>query len=717
MQKADILAHAYVRSCGVWQDLTKDQGSAETLFNGLISLSVYSRVALQNVWEGIAGNRPIFASFASHLGCSPRPAPRDAQNKLEQRRTWLAEQLRKLNITCEALTKLHLTTASLEDLLARLHNLDREILFDLDRQRLTALNLIAEDVLSFCRPADFEDRERHYQTFKSGADKLFKEIKDSPTRFSFESLQAVVKHLQGLVEESFADLERTSVPEIKLELVNDSYTPNRGNQGDEVTLQLQISNRAGCSPASNIELQVGPAKSPFFHAQQDFMPIVDALRGGKTADRHWRLRVTQAAKEQKAFPVTLQARFQNSMGQKVKAPETQFTVKLYAESEFQRIENPYAPHAHGGAVKDSKMFFGRDEFIQQICSALMAPGGTKSILIHGQKRAGKTSVLDHLTRKLSTLECLPVSFSLRSGAFTQTDFLYRILQETRDAVDNEVTKRPGLVPFEMPTLPDFASHPTILFHECLGQFLRKCRATDSWRNIRPVLLIDEFTDIFSEIQQGHVPRDFMKLWKAIIEKGYFSCVLAGKDILPAFKREFPNEFGVIDPKRITYLTERHARELIEIPIGSQRYKSNAVGRILELTAGSPFYTMMFCDKLVEHMNRTRSLVVTEADVEKVKESLVSGHDFLDKVEFDPLYAAGEGKIDTGIEPAEAFSVCAAIAKKSQRGGWCAKTALIDLPYDLEAHLLDLHDRDVLERKGDSYRIKVGLFREWMLVNT
>src|SRR5439155_14678931 len=128
--------------------------------------------------------------------------------------------------------------------------------------------------------------------------------------------------------------------------------------------------------------------------------------------------------------------------------------------------------------------------------------------------------------------------------------------------------------------------------------------------------------------------------------------------------EFPNEFGVTDPKRITYLTERHARDLIEVPIGPARYKSNAVARILELTAGSPFYTMMFCDKLVDYMNRTRSSVVTEADIEKVKESLVSGHDFLSKDEFDPLYSAGEGKVDTGIDPEATFAVCAAVAKKS-----------------------------------------------------
>ena len=455
----------------VWQDLVANQGTAESVFRGVIHLSVQSRVAVQTLWEATKRNRSIFEAFANYLGCGKPASQKDAQDKLEQRRTWLAEHLRKLDVSCEALTKVRLTTASFEDLVARLRGMDREILCDLDRQRLTALSLVAEDALSFCRAADFEERERHYFTLKIGADKLSKEIKDAPTKFSFESLLAVVKRLGSLVEESYADLALTSVPEIRLGLVNDSYVPNRGKQGDEVTLQLRISNRTGCSPASNIELQVGPDGSDFFSTHSEFLPIVDSLRGGRTTDRHWHLRVTQAAKEQRAFPVTVRARFQNSMGQKVTAPGTQFTVRLYPESEFQPIENPYAPVAHSGAVKSPKMFFGRDEFINQTCSSLLAPGETKSILIYGQKRAGKTSVLDHLKLKLSTLECLPVKFSLQAiGAFTQTDFLYRLLQEIRDTVQNESLTRGGALALDLPDIRSFRSHPAILFHECLGQF-------------------------------------------------------------------------------------------------------------------------------------------------------------------------------------------------------------------------------------------------------
>ena len=56
-----------------------------------------------------------------------------------------------------------------------------------------------------------------------------------------------------------------------------------------------------------------------------------------------------------------------------------------------------------------------------------------------------------------------------------------------------------------------------------------------------------------------MPGELMKAWKSIVEKGYFSSVLVGQDIMPAFKAAFPNEFGVTEDIRVTYLDEVAAR--------------------------------------------------------------------------------------------------------------------------------------------------------------
>jgi hypothetical protein len=208
----------------------------------------------------------------------------------------------------------------------------------------------------------------------------------------------------------------------------------------------------------------------------------------------------------------------------------------------------------------------------------------------------------------------------------------------------------------------------------------------------------------------------MRAWKAIVEKRYFASVLVGQDIMPAFKSSFPNEFGVTEDVRVTYLSENEARRLIEEPVGANRYAGNAVGRILGLTAGSPFYTMMLCNRLVDYMNRTRSAVVTEADVAAVEQEMLSGDRRLTRDKFDNLICAGDGIEDSGIDPEDTLRLCAAIAREGERG-WCSRDSLRAFGVEqLDTLLTDLERRDVVERKGDAVRLRVGLFRDWLLVH-
>jgi hypothetical protein len=95
--------------------------------------------------------------------------------------------------------------------------------------------------------------------------------------------------------------------------------------------------------------------------------------------------------------------------------------------------------------------------------------------------------------------------------------------------------------------------------------------------------------------------------------------------------------------------------------------------------------------------------------------MISGPDSLTKWRFDPLYKPGEDAFDTGIDPERIFVVCVALAKGSVNG-WCPRSAVTCPPTELHEILEDLDSREVVERKQDSYKIRVGLFREWLLAN-
>jgi len=65
-------------------------------------------------------------------------------------------------------------------------------------------------------------------------------------------------------------------------------------------------------------------------------------------------------------------------------------------------------------------------------------------------------------------------------------------------------------------------------------------------------------------------------------------------------------------------------------------------RLIGLTAGSAFYLQIFCDRLVQHLNRNRLAFITESVVGDVLGQLTTGPSALPLDKFDPLItAAGE----------------------------------------------------------------------------
>ena len=263
--------------------------------------------------------------------------------------------------------------------------------------------------------------------------------------------------------------------------------------------------------------------------------------------------------------------------------------------------------------------------------------------------------------------------------------------------------------FSPPGLDVLASHPTLLFHNAMSTLIRDVKRRST--HLTFVLLIDEFTDIFKEIRKERIPRQFMKAWKAIIERRYFASVLVGQDIMPAFKADFPNEFGVTEDVRVTYLDDVAAIALIQKPIGEKRFAGRAISRLLDLTAGSPYYTIMFCARLVDYMNATRSVIVTEADIHAVEEEMLRGDR---RLTIDNLLCAGDGMVDSGIDPDDTRAVCDAIVQGPEREGWCPRELIRDFDEAaLDKLLSDIETRDVAERKGTAYRLRVGLFRDWL----
>ena len=690
-----------------------DPEPADDWWEGLVAVGSQSSFAKDGLCEAFITHPTLRSTFEGLLDRSSHEVYAIEEAWDARCRERARTHRRRLSI-CRTLTRCHATVASMAQLDERLRNAIAETHTRVDARRLNTLADIVEPALAFCRASDFEEREHNYGLVTTRAEELRRELIEEPTQYSCEGLLPIADHVRSLIEEEYAQMDRTSGAKLGLRLLVDKYL--RGRRG-ELRLQIEVSNEPGCSPASSVRVRLGPEDSEYFGTERWEREVVSNLRGGHKEIAQIDIRPKDIAVQARAFPLSAMAVYQNRLGEERRTADHGWTVRLYGDSEFQHLENPYAPYAEGGPVDDPAMFVGRDDLLSRLESSLVSGSGSKSVVIFGQKRAGKSSLIEHLRRSLVQRDdVLPVCFSLQDIAteLSVPALYHRILHGVSEALDDLRRDGKDTPGFSLPEIQALESHPGLRFHDSMSSVVRAMKTQTHGRRI--VLLIDEFTDIFKAIRRKHIPREFMKAWKAIIEKRYFSSVLVGQDIMPAFKREFPNEFGVTEDVRVTYLADAAATSLVQRPIGEERFAGDAVRRLLDLTGNSPYYTMMFCARLVDYMNRTRSVVVTEADVRRVEQEMVRGDRRLTLDKFDNLLTAGDGVQDSGIDPDGTYAVCAVIARASGEG-WCPRES-VNGEFDgvhRDALLTDLEARDVVDRKGTGYRLRVGLFRDWLLL--
>ncbi|MGH9437522.1 MAG: AAA family ATPase, partial [Terriglobia bacterium] len=692
--------------------------SSDAWREGLVEACAQSGFVLQVVLESLMGDSALRQSFLEWLELG-RDAPDDELKQhlmaSARQRATFRQQTYSL---CQTLTRHQLSAASMEDLANQLKSLPTQLTSELDRRRVGDLLDLVNAGLEYCRTSDFEGKEQNYWLVTARAQSFRDQVKAAPTQLSFTGLLPLANQLEALTEEHYAEIARTSAAQLQLRLLVGHYVADRTG---EIKLQIKVTNAPACSPASNVSLVIGPADSPYFDSLRPEVEVAPTIRGGSEVGAHITIRVKDDVYQQPqpAFPVTVCARFRSRVGEDSQSDVSQWTVRLYAEEDFTTIANPYAAYAEGGPVDEPSMFVGRESVLGQLERSLLG-ASNKCIVMFGQKRAGKSSLLEHLRRRLETHDdCMPIQFSLLelSTSLSEATFYYKVISSILDALMERDSIGSAVADFPQPELSTFEHYPTLRFHETVEALLQRIHRPGLPR-LNIVLLIDEFTEIFKQIKRDPplISPEFMKAWKSIVEKRYFSSVLVGQDIMPTFKAAFANEFGVTEDIRVTYLAEPDAKRLIQEPIGTDCYLDNAVATIIGLTAGSPFYTMMLCSRLVEYMNRTRSVAVTPADILSVEQDMVIGDRRLGADKFDNLIVAGDGFRDSGIDPKDTSTICADIARRGHRG-WCAGEILRaggNFGADrLQSLLTDLERRDVIECKGDAYRLRVGLFRDWL----
>ena len=719
-------------------EVIRDHSESEKAFDEIAYLVSHSGYAADRILEGLYENsslRTMSLDYLKKMSIVPaHPVKRKSdftQLWHELRRNQFSKA-RTVSNDLRVLQTFELSAAWLEDNIRRAENISASLFFELDKQRVAELRKILDTALELCKQREFGEREHRCKLLDGYCEDLLSHITENPTKLSVKDIYPIIDVIQQEVRRHLEGLYETSKPQLTLRLAEGKESCQL--VGRRIEVQIVVENEEGRMPADALKL-VTQADEAFFEETVPDVELAESLRGGKEAQATLKvpLHLTDAALQSEAFSLPVYAEYGIRGGKRDRTPVENLSIRLTPEGEFEKIDNPYATYAEGGIVDDEKMFFGREKLIQNIAQTIRkSRSQSKCVLVFGQKRSGKSSVLHHLKtllladKELLILDLKDIGSIQDQGSKVPLlyQILRRILTELEYAVADRVNDGLSSLDLSIPDDNDFYQHPAPLqcFQDTFVRLKRLFSKHKDWYNVKCVLLIDEFQYIYDRIIAGKIPESFMQNWKALLQANYFNAVLVGQDVMPKFKLRFPNEFGTTQDERVTYLNELDAIKLIEDPIringkqGGSRYRERAVPRILDLTAGSPFYIQIICNRLVEYMNVKRAELVTDADVEQVTDELVSGVNALGLDKFDNLINSGDTSADR-VKDQDALKVLKVIADNCSKTDSCHRDKIdckTNLPVD--TILDDLEKRDVVKRREQSYQIQVGLFKEWLIVN-
>lgn len=304
-----------------------------------------------------------------------------------------------------------------------------------------------------------------------------------------------------------------------------------------------------------------------------------------------------------------------------------------------------SPYVCGEPVKTDRpdLFVGREELLDQLRRQIVQSGNV--ILLEGNRRAGKSSILWHLEGIGAVPGWLGVYCSLQGtegdnsgrakGVPTVEVFrgiavaVAKSIQKHIGSVllpDGSVLQKgkPGIVEAVRPAIRDDA--PFSYFCEYLEQLLDSLQE----QKLGLLLLLDEFDKlqegIDSQITSTQVPENIRFLLQT---HSRLSAILTGTKRLKRVREEyFSALYGLGTPFDVSSLPREAAvRLVIEPTKGKLVFASDAVDRTIDLTSGQPYLLQCLCATIYRMAQATGLRSITLDHVYEAAQLLAqdSGH--------------------------------------------------------------------------------------------
>ena len=273
---------------------------------------------------------------------------------------------------------------------------------------------------------------------------------------------------------------------------------------------------------------------------------------------------------------------------------------------------PRNPYIIGRPIdeNDPELFWGRRSLFRFIEDNLR--NKTKVIIVYGQRRIGKSSLLRYIPKFIDLHNFAFVPFDLES-------YSHKSLGEVLEALATEIQESLELDSPEI-TLPSSTAldtEPSLFYNQFLPQVYQ------SLGNQKLALLLDEFETLNSpdNPQNNHqdnylISQDLFPYLKSLVARQdnlyLIVCVeQQSKDLpnlLQIFKDAPSQEIGLLDQQTTEELIIKPAAKLLT-------YESSAIQAIYKLSAGHPYFTQVLCFAIFSRARELEQWHITPEDVE------------------------------------------------------------------------------------------------------
>lgn len=278
----------------------------------------------------------------------------------------------------------------------------------------------------------------------------------------------------------------------------------------------------------------------------------------------------------------------------------------------QALQRRFNPYVSGDPIQTTDMFFGRREILAKIANTLHE----NNIMIHGERRIGKTSLLYQLLRYLRETDdpeywFIPVYIDLEGTP--EQEFFHLLMEEILAALPPEAQRLD--LRFHAAAKDDYSDRD---FSYDMSRVIDLLQASTT-KQLRIILLLDEVDvmNTYDQAVQQQLRRVFMRTFAQNL-----GMVVAGLHISKQWDRLESPWYNLFTEVRLGPLDEESARQLILEPVrGVYTYEPAAVDFILEASGGRPFYIQQHCLEAVNQMLMAGRTRVTLKDAQRALEIL------------------------------------------------------------------------------------------------